>query len=344
MRTFGFILHPIRIEDVRNHWGVTKWIPNFLLKKILQICPPFVVSHIEKVRSINNEEVEGYVSVCPLLPMQMLKLKEKAVLHKIIAAGKLVKERGASIVGLGGYTSIVGDKGYTIARNLSIPVTSGNTLTAWAVIEAILESAKKRGVETEKSTLSIIGATGSIGTLCTKKLSSYFSKIVITARHRDKLLHLKNEVERIGSAHIDIETDVREVVKRADVIIVTTSAPEALIDGMDVKRNAILCDVSLPKNIYGKTNTRKDITIIEGGLVQVPHRLHLGFQTDLPHDVLFGCIAETVLLTLEERFKNYSLGDRIAVERLDDIAAMALRHGFKPYLKIQRDEDALKER
>ena len=36
---------------------------------------------------------------------------------------------GAKIVGLGAFTAVVGDAGITVARNLNIPVTTGNSYT-----------------------------------------------------------------------------------------------------------------------------------------------------------------------------------------------------------------------
>ena len=66
-------------------------------------------------------------------------------------------------MGLGAFTSVVGDAGVTVARNLQIAVTTGNSLTA---ATAIAEPAGSRSHELrpEKARVVVVGATGSIGT------------------------------------------------------------------------------------------------------------------------------------------------------------------------------------
>ena len=40
-------------------------------------------------------------------------------------------------------------------------------------------------------------------------------------------------------------------------------------------------------------------------------------------------MAETMLLTLEEKFVTYSLGESINLDKLEEIADTAVRHGFE---------------
>lgn len=41
-------------------------------------------------------------------------------------------------------------------------------------------------------------------------------------------------------------------------------------------------------------------------------------------------MAETMVLTLEGRFEDYSLGRGLNYERVEEIACLAARHGFRP--------------
>ena len=52
----------------------------------------------------------------------------------------------------------------------------------------------------------------------------------------------------------------------------------------------------------------------------------------MPKDNIYACIAETMLLALEERFVNYSLGDNINLNQLEEIADIAAHYGFKVQL------------
>jgi predicted amino acid dehydrogenase len=332
VNTFAFIGHPVSIAHIRKVWPLARILPEFLIASSLKSLPPFKVSHVTGIRSITGKEIDGYFIACPLLPKQMLDLDSALVLGKIIAGGKLAEKLGAKILGLGGYTSIVGDKGYSIAKGLLIPVTSGNSYTAWSVYEAVYKSAKARKVNLAGVTLAVVGATGSIGSLCTKKLSGQVKKIIITARHRDKLQRLKEAIRSLNSAEVIIESDAHAAVKDADIVVATTSAPEALLDISEFKSGAIVCDVSVPKNVADKAHSRADVTILEGGVIKLPFAARFGTDMGLAPNMVYACMAETMLLTLEERFTNYSLGDNINIDKLEEIADIAVRHGFEVYV------------
>ena len=55
----------------------------------------------------------------------MLELPVQTVYKKLIQTGRLAEKLGAQILGLGAFTSVVGDAGLTVARELEIPVTTG---------------------------------------------------------------------------------------------------------------------------------------------------------------------------------------------------------------------------
>lgn len=328
MNTFAFLAHPINIEQIKNFWPITRIMPDVVVKSFLKRIPPFKVSCIKKVRSRQGKEIQGYLIACPLLPKQMLELKEELVLDKIIAAGQIAERLGASILGLGGYTSVVADKDYTLAKNLKIAVTSGSTFTAWSVFEAIYRMAKVKNIDLGKTTLAIIGATGSVGSLCARRLSDYVEKIIITAPHRDKLEQLKATLHQLNPVGVIIEEDVHKVVKAADIVITSTGNPNELLDIEELKPNAIVCAVSLAENIAGKTDSCQDISIIKGGLIKLPYPANFRINMGLPKDIIYASLAETMLLTFEGKFKNYSLGDNINLDQMEEIADIAMRHGF----------------
>jgi len=332
MDKFGFIGHPIEIKDFYKLNSAIRFIPNKILESSLKWIPPFKVSEIRGIRSTTGKEIGGFLIGCPLLPKQMLELDEDFVLQKIIAAGKIAERLGAEIIGLGGYTSIVGDKGYTIAENLKTPVTSGNSYTAYSTCEAVCRMGRAKNLDLKTSTVAVIGATGSIGSLCTKKLSECVGKIIINARHRAKLESLQEEVHNRKLAEVTVEEITKRAVKNADIVITTTSAPEALFDIEDLKLGAIVCDVSVPKNIAGRNNPKSGITIIEGGLIKLPYPPDFGVDIGLPQGIVYACMAETMLLTLEGKFVSYSLGDAIGLDKLDEIAAIGFKHGFEVFL------------
>jgi predicted amino acid dehydrogenase len=74
---------------------------------------------------------------------------------------------------------------------------------------------------------------------------------------------------------------------------------------------------------------RGDVLVVEGGVVDVPGEADFGFDFGLPPGKAYACMAEVMVLALEERYESYSLGKNVRVERVHEIARLARKHGFR---------------
>src|SRR5690606_37168231 len=74
---------------------------------------------------------------------------------------------------------------------------------------------------------------------------------------------------------------------------------------------------------------RKDVLVIEGGVVEVPGDVNFRFNFGFPPKTCMACMAETIILALEERYEDYTLGRDMTVEQIDEISALAKKHGFR---------------
>jgi predicted amino acid dehydrogenase len=128
---------------------------------------------------------------------------------------------------------------------------------------------------------------------------------------------------------VEIEEDVRKAVEEADIVINTYNGNTTVLNVADLKPNCIFCDGSVSKSLFNKAKLRRDIILIEGGMIKLPFSQTLGVNLGLPKDLISASIAETMLLALEEKFVNYSLGENINPDKLEDIADIAVRHGFE---------------
>ena len=72
------------------------------------------------------------------------------------------------MLGLGAFTSVIGDAGITIAKELDVPVTTGDAYTVSIAVEALREAAKLMNIDLAKSTAAVVGAGGTIGRVCTE--------------------------------------------------------------------------------------------------------------------------------------------------------------------------------
>ena len=99
-------------------------------------------------------------------------------------------------MGLGAFTSVVGDAGITVANESDIAVTSGNSLTVAATLEAAKQAVIKMGAEDlTQGKAMIVGATGSIASVCARLLAQAIGNVVLVSIEPEKLIELKRIIQ-----------------------------------------------------------------------------------------------------------------------------------------------------
>jgi fatty aldehyde-generating acyl-ACP reductase len=92
----------------------------------------------------------------------------------------------------------------------------------------------------------------------------------------------------------------------------------------------VVCDVARPRDVSAMVSAaRDDILVIDGGMVDVPGPVNFHFNFGFPPGKAYACMAETIALALEGRFEDYTLGKHLTRERVEEISAMAKKHGFR---------------
>ena len=330
MRKFGFIIHPLSYDDVLRYEprAAGKGMP--LIRKILEWMPSYKVSEITGVRSKTGEEIMGYFLAAPLMPDQFLELPRNEVMARIIKAANIAAELGCGIVGLGGFTAVVGDGGPTVAENCPIAVTSGNSYTIAAAIQSLFRGAREMEVDLPNASAVVIGATGSIGSACAQILASKVSRVTLAARNATRLEKLTHAMQPHVQAQLGWTTDIKEAVRQADLVLTATAATSAIVEPEDLRSGAVVCEVSLPHDVSRRVATeRDDVLVTEGGNIRVPGDVDFHFDFGLPPKTSLACMAETMILTLENRFVNYSLGRGVNLDKVLEIERLAEKHGFE---------------
>ena len=92
----------------------------------------------------------------------------------------------------------------------------------------------------------------------------------------------------------------------------------------------MVCDVARPRDVSAMVAAeRDDILVIDGGMVDIPGSVNFNFNFGFPEGKAYACMAETMALALEGRFEDYTLGRDISRERVEEISAIAKKHGFR---------------
>jgi acetylornithine/succinyldiaminopimelate/putrescine aminotransferase len=122
--------------------------------------------------------------------------------------------------------------------------------------------------------------------------------------------------------------EIPPALGRARVVVSATSTGNC-IDPSLLMPGSVVIDVAVPTDIQGTKSPRDDVLLLSGGLARVPDTMprdsmFLGFY----QGVVPCCLGETMVLALEDRPENFSLGRDLALDRIDEIGLAARKHGF----------------
>ena len=332
MDTFAFIIHPIDPKrDVSRKFPL---LGRFLTERQIDFFstffPPVYISEIEGITSSSTgKQVKGWFIAAPYTPRRMLELPEKVVYLKLIQTGRMAERLGARMLGLGAFTSVIGDAGLTIAQSLDVPVTTGDAYTISIAVQAIREAANVMDIPLRSATAAVVGASGTIGRVCAELLSEDVSKLYLIGRREESLNKLREQLSGPGRSELIVSTKM-DVLAESQLILTVTSAVHDVIKPEHLLPGCVVCDVARPRDVSAMVSAaRDDILVIDGGMVDVPGPVDFHFNFGFPPGKSYACMAETIALALEGRFEDYTLGKQVTRERVDEITAIAEKHGFR---------------
>ena len=333
MDNFAFIIHPIdpKRDVSRKFPRLGKYLTVKQINFLSTFFPPLYISEITGIRSAaTGTEITGWFVACPYTPARMLELPEKTVYRKIVQTGKLAERLGARLLGLGAFTSVIGDAGLTIAKHLSIPVTTGDSYTVAVAVEAVREAARVMEIPLTTATAAVVGATGAIGSVAAELIAREVPRLWLIGRRTEALEAVRARIAAQTPAEVRISTEMSALAE-ADLILTVTSAVDTVIEPEHLKPGAVVCDVARPRDVSAKVAAvRDDVLVIDGGMVAVPgEAVCFNFNFGFPPGLAYACMAETMALALEGRYESYTLGKHITVAQVEEIAQIAGKHGFK---------------
>jgi predicted amino acid dehydrogenase len=368
-KRFAFVVHLLGAGDLRQ---VDQTLESFsdgqlqgLMSRVAEFVKPFCLGELA-IESIDGKLAEGEVIMLPHLPAELLALPGDEAVDLVQSAVELAAERGAEVVGLGGFSSIIADGGLALRAPAGVRVTSGNSMTTWAALQAIEAACAERNVAMADSTVAVVGASGAIGHALSLLCAERVAELILVGNPRGGAASLqrlrsvaedcKQHVTRLAGAGrafpsdtfagrisrrsspdpagdeqagVTITTDIDGQLPRAHIVLAATNAILPFISGHHLRECAIVCDISRPLNLMpGVGKERPDIALVSGGLVQVPDGAELGQLGDRDRpNVLMACAAETVILALS-RYRSKHLCGRLDVTTVEEVGRLAESLGF----------------
>ena len=269
----------------------------------------------------------------------MLSHSPEFTYRRLLAASRQAEKLGAQIMGLGAFTKVVGDAGVTVARRSRLPITTGNSYSAsgalWAAADAMkrmgLVKPEKDGKRIQAKTM-VIGASGSIGSVSARLLAMAFDQVVIAGRDLKKLEQLKASIlEDTPDANVVCSIDYEPLLADMDMIVTSTSgAGKKILDITKVKPGCVITDVARPLDLPPEeVAKRPDVLVVESGEIELPTKVRGMKSIGLPNNVIYACLAETIVLALEGRFEVFTVGRDTEWEKVKEIYRLGLKHGMK---------------
>ncbi|HEY3269003.1 MAG TPA: shikimate dehydrogenase [Armatimonadota bacterium] len=332
MEKFAFVIHPLDARrDVARKYPFARYLPERVVEFGLKYKSPQVVGHCTGLHARTGAEAEGWFIACPLTARQILALPQDFVYERIVQCGRIAADLGAGILGLGAFTSVVGDGGITIASQLPIAVTTGNSYTVATAIEAAVQANGLLGRCMQDSIVSVVGATGSIGRTCATILGAESRGVILVGRNTGRLDDLAVDVRAAGARSVEVSTDISSALRNADIVVAVTSAVDAVIMPDQLKPGAVVCDVARPRDVSVRVaKERPDVLVIEGGVVRAPgDNVDLGFSFGFEPGTAYACMSETMMLALAGRYESFTLGKTVSVEQVRETQRLAQEQGFQ---------------
>lgn len=337
--TYAFLCHYTDLQDVVDNDPSLASLSTKQLRKYCSFVadtPPGVGARMQPLRSATGAEATGWLINIGGLPVEMLRRGRDYRLREVCEAVDLAASLGADVVGLGAFTTAFSGRGADVVGR-GPTITTGNALTAGMAVAAIERVCERRGIAIQDARVGLVGARGSVGSLAAKLLArlqpAMLDLIGNPSSEPQDILDLRDRLELLmerGECRANTEFQL-EHLSQCNIVLSATSALSPILDRAPLSPGTIVCDVARPFDTSEVLRSRDDITVIDGGLVDLPDRtLRFGPNNmqGTPNGVQLACLSETILLALAGETRNFGIGDDVPLEQVDYVMDLAAKHGF----------------
>jgi predicted amino acid dehydrogenase len=366
---FAYVVHLLSTGDMRRFDPSLEPFSDAQVeqfrKRMASITKPFPLDKLV-VRRPDGSFAEGELIMLPNLPSELLALSGKEAVDLVQSAVDLGVARGARVVGLGGFSSIISYGGNALEQRPGVTVTSGNSLTTWAALRSVEAAWAQRGLAMADCTIAIVGANGAIGHALSLLFAERAGELILVGNPRNPEASLR-KLRRVGKdcrqhvaslaaggreftpgslaaeiasrqasenaseleARVTLTTDLDQQLPRAHIVLTATKAVLPFIAARHLREGALVCDVSRPFNVAPEVVRRRpDLRLVSGGLVKAPDSSILGYIEERGRPkVLMSCAAETIMLALSG-YQSSHLCGRLEIKTIEDIGRQAETFGF----------------
>ena len=178
---FAFLMHYTSDHDILvNDNSFAQWSAEELdgWKRFTDDSEAHVVYELPHMKSATGASIDGFLLGFPMLPQQMMQRGRRKMLPLLRDAVTRAKKRGATVLGLGGFTSII-SRGGELLTGEGVAITSGSCLTAVMIRDAVHDLLDRFEMRAVDLRLAVVGAAGAIGRLVALMLAPEFGGVTL---------------------------------------------------------------------------------------------------------------------------------------------------------------------
>jgi fatty aldehyde-generating acyl-ACP reductase len=321
---FTFLVHPRDIEDVRRWSGSSILIQHSAddaeFRRKVFALPPMVVGEVRFGIGGAWGELTGVFR----MPRELLCREGR---EQIAGAVRLAGQRGTPVLGLGALIAPATRGGLDLLPVLpkGITLTTGNAFTAAVACRNVSDACAALRLGTS-ARVAVVGCHGSVGVAASRLLAGRGYELTLIGR---TVARVERDLGDLARQHA-VSATLADA-GTADVILLLTNAPEALLTPDLPRPGSVVLDLAQPANVdpgaYGEF-VRRGVGVAQAGLVEIPG-YHCTFDLRMPdRRATLACLTETYLFA-REGIREHSVGPARA-ELAAELEQIAARHGIRP--------------
>jgi predicted amino acid dehydrogenase len=285
----------------------------------------------------NGNRCDGKEWTIPLTP-EMILHDQNSAMEMTVNASRQAQQWGADIVGLGLMLGKIGRRGQDVKEKIDISVTNGDCYLVFHGVQVVKRLINFFGWQGETTNIAVYGFPSTVGTYLTECLLSQGIGVILIAKQTPYIQKLMKKISERHHASLKLVSSFSEAQQDARIILTAGSAMQVLnVD--DIENPLIVVDVSFPRNVFRES---EKIIVIDANAIPLP-RDHLSISGYFPERVP-TCLAELILLSLENRREDFSLGRTLSLENINEIGELAKKYGFVADILYSFDRPVDEER
>ncbi|WP_425147106.1 glycerol-3-phosphate acyltransferase [Deinococcus sp.] len=335
----AFLIHPLTLEDF---WQTRRfaWMQPLVARGILseatirqfaQSVRPMKVGELTGIQTQGGKQIRMYLLSSPLMP-EVFRDDPALATRRAIEGARLAQELGASVVGLGAFWSVVGNKGQDVQAAVpGITVTNGGAYTAGtikAAIPGILAHFAGSGRDLKAATAAVVGANGVVAFGIARTIAPQVARVIMLGRDPERLERSAQTLRRANPG-TEIETTTGyERLREASLIFSATSDPDPVIFARHVSPGTWIFDEGRPADVDESVSRLPDVRVIPGGVVRPPGNMKTRLDIRFGEGAVPACLAETLILAATGEYERKSLGAQTLSENVNFFVEQAEVLGF----------------